>query len=143
MAQSLGHSLVAEYEASCDERRVQLVISELARIIKFNQEASADASHANEHGAEGEGRPVLLSKHAVRDDVRTMLPFVVLACRRYFGIKDLAQVLPAIDKDMALLQALLNNVSSSLMPNSRTFFASTSIGFSLPSTSLMAVLWCC
>jgi len=35
-------------------------------------------------GGGGGGVSVLLSKSAVRDDVREMVPFVLHACRRYF-----------------------------------------------------------
>ena len=89
----------------------QLLISELARVIKDNSGVGAG-------GARGEGRQVslLLSKTAVRHDVKLMLPFVCLACRRFFGIEQLVAVLAHIDSDLTLLSALVNNVPAALTP---------------------------
>ena len=59
---------------------------------------------------------MLLSIGAVQEDLRVMLPFIVTACARYFGPRELVRVLPEIDAGMVLARAMLGNVPSALAP---------------------------
>jgi len=53
LAESLGHGLVVEYEAGSEETRLQLLISELARIIRLDRQNSGGGVMGGGGGYDG------------------------------------------------------------------------------------------
>ena len=99
-------------------------MAELVRMMIAAHKADEDAGGGGSGGggdggvggAGGQCSSVLLSIGAVQEDLRVMLPFIVTACARYFGPRELVRVLPEIDAGMVLARAMLGNVPSALAP---------------------------